>query len=75
MEKEHRYDKDLNFVAEYQNYDEDMADDVVDDYEFCAKVENGKKIQSYIGHKAFSEGEPYPEFFDLLTNKGVIEGG
>ena len=75
IEMEHRFDKDLNFVAEYENYDKDLTDDFVDDYEFCAKVENGKKLQSYLGYKAFSEGKEYPEFFDLLTDRNVIEGG
>jgi len=75
VEMEHRFDSDLNFVDEYENYDKDLTEDFVDDYEFCAKVRNGKKLQSYIGYKAFSEGKEYPEFFDLLTDKGVIEGG
>jgi len=74
-EIEHRFDGNVNFVAEYENYDKDLTEDFVDDYEFCAKVENGIKITSYIGNKAFSEGKEYPEFFDLLTTKGVIEGG
>ena len=74
-EIEHRFDADLNFVAEYQNYDKDISEDDVDDYEFCAKIEDGKKIQSYLGYKAFSEGKQYPKYFDYLNGKGIIEGG
>ncbi len=77
MEKEHRFDKDLNFVTEYQNYDVEgeEGEEPTDDYEFCAKIQDGKKVQSYMGYKGFSVGKEYPDFFDLLTDKKVISGG